>query len=252
MKSRRSLYELEEERAVPWGDPGLFAWHKARYEFSLPVVKGRRVLDVGSGEGYGAALLAEHAQEVVGVDYSPAAVEHATATYRLPNLSFRIAEATELPDELENFDVVTCFEVIEHITDAAGLVRNLRRALRPGGVLVLSTPIRLVDVLFEQVGGRDPYEYHVNVLSPADLRRLVRPHFGHVSLYGQSIRGSVLHSVFKALDVLNLRHRLVRSRRVQGTVGEALGKPGPGTPPTFQFSRLLVRQSPHIVLVGHA
>src|SRR5471032_2859287 len=150
-KPTRSLHDLEEERAVPWGDPGLFAWHRARYAFVLPLVAGRRVLDVGSGEGYGGALLAESALEVVGVDYSPAAVEHSAATYNQPNLSFQIGEATDLPDELNSFDAVTCFEVIEHIADAARLVSNLRRAVRPGGVVILSTPNRLVDLLFEQI-----------------------------------------------------------------------------------------------------
>ncbi|HWX09975.1 MAG TPA: methyltransferase domain-containing protein, partial [Gaiellaceae bacterium] len=230
----------------------LFAWHRARYAFALSYVDGKRVLDVGSGEGYGAALLAEHARDVVAVDYSPAAVEHARATYPRSNLAFRVFEATALPDDLASFDVVTCFEVIEHIVDAKELVRNLRGALRPGGILLLSTPNRLVDVAFERVSGRDAYEYHVNVLSPRELRGLVRPEFADVVLYGQSVRGGTLHSVLKAVDVLNLRHHLVRSSRVQRNVGEALGKPEPGKPPEFRFSRLLVRQSPHVVVVARS
>jgi SAM-dependent methyltransferase len=251
VKPTRSLHELEEERPVPWGDPGLMAWHRARYEFALPLVENRRVLDVGCGEGYGAALLAERAAAVVGVDYSPVAVEHAASTYKRPNLTFHVADATALPHELTGFDVVTCFEVIEHITKASELVHDLRRRLRPGGILVLSTPNRLVDRPYERVSGRDPNEYHVNLLAPAELRELVDPHFGRVVLYGQSVRGNRLHAFLKALDVLNLRHRLVRSAKVQQSLGEALGRPEPRTLAEFRFNRLLIRQSPTVVVVGY-
>jgi len=250
MKPDRALHELAEERALPTGDAGLFAWHRARYEFALPLVAGKRVLDVGCGEGYGAALLAERAREVVGVDYSPAAIEHARAAYRAPNLRFERMDATALEPELGTFDVVTCFEVIEHLADDEALLAGIARVLAPGGSLVLSTPNALVDELFEAVGGHEHYAYHVNMLAPGALRRRVRAHFRDVRLYGQSVRRSGLHAALKTLDVLNLRHRLVRSRRVQASLVDALAASAPGASLDFRFSRVLVRQSPALLLVA--
>src|SRR6267143_3401980 len=109
LKPEASLYHINEERVVPWGDPGLFAWHRARSEFALLFVPNRSVLDIGCGEGYGAALLSVQAAEVVGIDYSPAAIGHARSTYRRRNLRFVVADATRLDPAIGRFDVVTCF-----------------------------------------------------------------------------------------------------------------------------------------------
>jgi SAM-dependent methyltransferase len=251
MKSDRPLYELEEERVVPWGDAGHFAWHLSRYRFAVPFVAGQRVLDIGSGEGYGAALLAEHARKVVGVDYSPAAVAHANDTYAGERLVFRVADATALGDDLGSFDVVTCFEVLEHVREDERLFAGAARLLEPGGTLLLSTPNRLVEGLLDSMPGARHFEYHVNSPTPTELRRRARPYFSSVALYGQSARGNALHVLLKAADVVNLRHRLVRSLAVQKAVGAALMGTGRAADETsFRFSRLLVRQSAGLLLVA--
>jgi 2-polyprenyl-3-methyl-5-hydroxy-6-metoxy-1,4-benzoquinol methylase len=251
MKSERPLRELEEERVVPWGDPGHFAWHLARYRFAVPFVAGKRVLDVGCGEGYGSALLAEHATRVVGVDYSPVAIRHANSAYGSQTLSFRVADATELPEDLGVFDVVTCFEVVEHLVEDEKLFAGVARVLAPGGTFLLSTPNKLVDELVESLSGTGGhYEYHVNVLTPSALRRRALRHFQSVAVYGQSRRRNALHAVLKGADVFNVRHRIFRSLEAQRSVASALGAAPESAEPSFRFSRLLVRQSPIMVLVA--
>ncbi|MDQ6920113.1 MAG: class I SAM-dependent methyltransferase [Candidatus Dormibacteraeota bacterium] len=252
MKPTDSLHQLEEERAVPWRDPGLYAGHRARYGFAAPAAAGRRVLDVGCGEGYGAAELAGRASAVVAVDYSPAAIAHAREKYQVPNLTFEVMDALELENgRFTEFDLVTCFEVIEHIEDGRRLMAGLARAVRPGGRLYLSTPNRLVDRLFETVGGHDTTVYHINLMTPRALRALARRHFDSVALYGQSVRGNRLHACMKAMDVANLRHRFVRSARLQRKIVTGLmNQPAHASEADFRFSRLLVRQAPQTVLVA--
>jgi 2-polyprenyl-3-methyl-5-hydroxy-6-metoxy-1,4-benzoquinol methylase len=252
MKSDRPMLELEEERAVPWRDPGQFTWHLARYQFALGLASGRRVLDVGSGEGYGAALLAQVAREVVAVDYSPAAVEHGRASYPRHNLRFEVADVITSMAAFGRFDLVTCLEVIEHIEDDNRLLENLARSLAPGGTVILSTPNALVDALFEAVSPHEHYAYHVNLLAPPALRRRMLRHFKMVTLYGQSYAGRRPYTILKSLDVFNLRHRLVRSPRLQDQASRRLGRPAIDQlrPDDFVFSRRLVRQSPHIIAVA--
>ncbi|MBZ0253018.1 MAG: methyltransferase domain-containing protein, partial [Candidatus Methylomirabilis sp.] len=103
------------ERYVPDRGWAAIAYeHLARYLFSAGPAEGRRVLDVGSGEGYGARLLAETASEVVGVDVSEEAISHAAAKYAAgrANLTYRRASATALPFPAASFDLVTCFEML--------------------------------------------------------------------------------------------------------------------------------------------
>jgi SAM-dependent methyltransferase len=196
-------------------------------------------------------LLAERAREVVGVDYSPAAIAHARETYPLENLRFEIADANALDPGLGGFDLITCFEVIEHIQDEDVLLSQLAAALRPTGMLLLSTPNAQVDRLFEELSHHGQHAYHVNLLRPDQLRRRLRCHFRSVTLYGQSYRGSLLYVALKALDVFNVRHRLVRSQQLQRTVSRTVGRARAAptarsrlSPGDFQFNRWLVRQSP--------
>jgi SAM-dependent methyltransferase len=253
MKPTDSLRDIEEERVVPWGAPEQYAWHVARYQFASTWAKGHRVLDVGTGEGYGAALMANVAEHVTAVDYSPAAVEHARQQYGRPNLEFVQADVRELSTPPTSFDLVTCFEVLEHIDDHAALLDGLRSALAPGGRLLLSCPNAELERLHERATGREHYEYHVNVLSHTELRRRLQTYFGDVSLYGQYARGNRLRFALKLADRYNLRHRLLRSRRAQvGISKSVMGIPAEGrtAPSDILFSRLLVRQSP--IILAHA
>lgn len=98
-----------------------------------------RVLDIGCGEGWFAAKLAASGAEVVAVDVAAEAVRRARAAH--PGLDVRLAEPEAeltLPDC--DFDVVWAGETIEHVPDTAGWLSELRRVLRSGGALLLSTP----------------------------------------------------------------------------------------------------------------
>lgn len=98
-----------------------------------------RVLDVGCGEGWFAAALTGAGAEVVALDAAAEAVRRALA--RHPGLDARVVEPeAELPIEDASFDVVWSGETIEHVADTAGWLSELRRVLRSGGRLLLSTP----------------------------------------------------------------------------------------------------------------
>src|SRR5579875_2311685 len=78
---------LTGERTVP-GIPTENYWfrrHEAAYRWAAPRLAGRTVAEVGCGEGYGTALLAAQAKQVVAIDYDTTTIAHAHATYPRPH-----------------------------------------------------------------------------------------------------------------------------------------------------------------------
>jgi SAM-dependent methyltransferase len=111
-------------------------------------------------------------------------VAHAQTTYgHLPNLRFECNSATQtcLPDD--GFDVVVSFETIEHLAQQAEMLAEIRRVLKPEGVLIISSPNRPV-----YSEGRNYHnEFHVKELDFAEFDALLQPHFGQVDYYGQRL-----------------------------------------------------------------
>ncbi|MFO0735185.1 MAG: class I SAM-dependent methyltransferase [Labilithrix sp.] len=100
-----------------------------------------RMLNVGAGEGDYDPTLAKFASHLESCDVNEDDVAHARAmNAKVPNLSYSVQNGEELAFESASFDVVTCFEVIEHVGDAQKLMSELARVLKPGGKLVLSCP----------------------------------------------------------------------------------------------------------------
>jgi SAM-dependent methyltransferase len=116
--------------------------HLHRYMLARHLCHGRRVLDIASGEGYGAAMLAQVATSVVGIEIAAEVVAHAAGNYQRKNLSFLTSDARAIPLENSSIDVVISFETIEHFTDHDRFLAEIRRVLGPGGLLVISTPDR--------------------------------------------------------------------------------------------------------------
>ena len=103
------------------------------------VQAGERVLDVGCGEGRFAAELARIGAHPVGIDIAAEPLRRARAIH--PELDLRqVRAAGAWPLKDASFDAVWAGEVIEHVADTAGWLSEVRRVLRSGGSLLLSTP----------------------------------------------------------------------------------------------------------------
>lgn len=151
--------------------------HVARYEFAAPYATGKTVLDIATGIGYGAHLLASRgaAGSVTGVDISAEAIRTAGERYRHPALCYRLIVPGPLPFEERSFDTVVSFETIEHTADPALFLSEIRRVLRPGGTLVISTPNKR----FHSFGRRVPWNpHHAFELYPGAFSEHLMAQFG--------------------------------------------------------------------------
>ncbi|AGB22558.1 methyltransferase family protein [Mycobacterium sp. JS623] len=161
---------LTGERTIP----GLaeenywFRRHEVVYERLASRCAGRDVLEAGCGEGYGADLIAGVARRVIGLDYDESAVAHVRARY--PRVQMLHGNLAELPLDNGTADVVVNFQVIEHLWDQGQFVAECFRVLRPGGVLLMSTPNRIT---FSP--GRDTpiNPFHTRELNAAELTELL-------------------------------------------------------------------------------
>ena len=168
-----------EERLADDPTSELWGEHRSRYRFAARFAAGQRVLDVASGAGFGLPVLARAGGRAIGVDYDAAAL--AEVRHRQPCAGLVRADATRLPLLDHSVDLVVSFETIEHVPDAQALVFEIRRVLRPGGRLVLSTPNRAFGPAERHSGN----PFHVREFTADELRSLLRERFDDVQLYGQ-------------------------------------------------------------------
>jgi SAM-dependent methyltransferase len=174
-----AMLKATGERVIPelQRDELVWAEHLVRYRLAAEFAQGRRVLDAGSGEGYGTAMLASGgARSVTGIDVDEESIAHAREHY---GPMFEQADAAKLPFEDASFDLVVCFETIEHLDDDTGAIREFRRVLTDDGLLLISTP------------NRDEYlvenEFHKREYSLEEFDALLAEHFPHrLPLYQQN------------------------------------------------------------------
>ena len=159
-----------------WGE------QRSRYHFAATRVRGRRVLDVACGSGFGSEILADAgARFVVGAE--PALDRDGVSPRaRREELVFLGADGSMLPFRDASFDVVTSFDGIEHVKDEHAFIRDLRRVLAFGGSLLLSTSNALRTL---RANGRPEHPPLLRSFEPDALRALLQEHFREVALLGQ-------------------------------------------------------------------
>jgi len=188
------LIEWTGERCVPWApDVPVIYEHFHRYLWAAQLIAGRRVLDLGSGEGFGSAILSDSAMQVTGVDLDERTVEHSRLNYAAANLRFEVGSALDLSRfEDDEFGAVVAFEIIEHVHEQERVLEEVARVLGDDGILIMSTPDRRAYT--EASGQVNPF--HAHELALEEFLALLGTQFPHVASWGQrTITGSHLNAL---------------------------------------------------------
>lgn len=168
--------------------------HQKDYEEAAKVVPSGRVLDLGCNNGYGSYELSRHGHEVIGVDVSAGALEDARKRFHAANLEFRQVNGLELSFDSNHFDLITSFQVIEHIVDMDSYLNEIRRVLKPSGIVVFTTP----NAIIRLDPGMKPWNhFHIQEFTPSRLEALLRPVFAEVKLRGQFAKDEIYRIEFE-------------------------------------------------------
>lgn len=179
------LWDAVPAGLEPYGFSGRLAFLLAR------VRADERVLDVGCGEGRFTSALAEAGVRAVGIDVAREPLRRAHE--RRPELDLCVVPAEgPWPFADASFDAVWAGETIEHVADTAGWLSEVRRVLRPGGLLLLSTPANSRLTLLRATLSRrafaahfDPCSDHLRFYTRASLAELlVEFGFAEIAIHG--------------------------------------------------------------------
>lgn len=168
-------------------DLNTFWQHIYRYRFAVPYVRGRKILDIACGEGYGSrALLDSGASSLIGVDISQEACTHATKRY---GIKTQVGDVKDIPLPDASMEVIVSFETIEHVDEPHLFLDECARVLTPDGTLVISTP---------NLTSRDPNTpknpFHLKELESEEFLSLIAARFNSLEVYTQCPRNTSLWS----------------------------------------------------------
>jgi len=180
------VLEVEKFSSVAhqWWDPKgpcapLHTINPCRLKFSLQhaQLENKSVLDIGCGAGIFSESLANHGANVTGIDASAelitAAREHAELSCLTINYQHKTSGELRLKPE-QQFDIITCMELLEHVPDPMLLIEDCYALLKPGGQLFISTINRNPKAYAMAIIGA---EYLLNILAKQthDYQKFIRP-----------------------------------------------------------------------------
>jgi ubiquinone/menaquinone biosynthesis C-methylase UbiE len=156
--------------------------HRAAYVFAEQFIKGKTVLEDGCGSGYGAYyLITKGAKKVIGIDISQQAVDYAGEKYSNDNIEFNVMSVTELGFEDETFDVVTSFQVIEHLKEPQKYLSEIKRVSKNNAVILISTPNKKT---YSPNSIEPENPFHVKEYYLEEFTDLIKSYFDDFEIFG--------------------------------------------------------------------
>ena len=211
------------------------AIHLGRYHVAASFTKGKRVLDVGCGEGFGAYILSEKygAISVDAVDNSKEAIDAARKQFNSSKIKFHHCDACELSElSSEKFDVVVACETIEHLKDPELFLNQILRFTHEQSIIVITCP----NDAYYFGKGKTLNQFHKRAYSFAEFQNLTTKILGEAAWFlGAPANG---FGIFPFEPEGN-RHSEVNSERTYGYCSKAVQSGALQTVPSDEKNELL-------------
>lgn len=169
--------------------------HLERYRFACKYAKGKTVLDIACGVGYaGPNFIEAGAISYDGVDINEKLIDYAKKMYGSDLISYYVGDITKFSNN-KLYDLITCFETIEHVKNYEAAIQNLHSLLNPGGMLFISSPNRTVTSPYAlNINDKPSNEFHTQEFIPEELLSILNKNgfaADKSQLYGQRQREKV-------------------------------------------------------------
>jgi 2-polyprenyl-3-methyl-5-hydroxy-6-metoxy-1,4-benzoquinol methylase len=224
--SHEEMISLQAERREI-AEPGKFSSnrdfvlhliHTRAYEQAALYTAEKDVLDLGCHTGYGTRIIRASGARVTGMDVSPEAIDIARKKYGPSGIEFLCLDGRSLPSADRSFDIVTSFKVIEHITDHAQFFAEIRRVVRPGGRLILTTP----NAPMRLHPGTKPWDpFHVREFNSEELQALLVRYFPKVEILGLFAVKPIYNVEYERIRILRECARIRQSPEGNSLAGRA-------------------------------
>ena len=182
--------------------------HNYRYKLASKWIKGRLILDVGCGYGFGTRRLAElnPDKKFVGIDFDKKAIDFAIKRNKLKNIKFYLMDATKLGFRKNYFDSVVSIENLEHVPDYKRYLEEINRVVKDEGILFLTTPnlYRLGNIHVAIMSRKPTNKFHVKEFGMKELKSLIEKRFKIIRFGGILVR-LIPNSIFNKIN----RNRLL-------------------------------------------
>ncbi|MGV0961461.1 MAG: methyltransferase domain-containing protein [Limnohabitans sp.] len=160
----------------------LHLMHCSDYETAKLLAHDKTVLDLGCNGGHGTIILGSVCKEITGVDVSPTAIATAKSRHESDKVKFLLVDGLTLPFPDHSFDLITSFQVIEHLGDYEMYFSEIKRVLKSEGLLLITTPNAAIRLHL----GQKPWNpFHVREFRASELENLLRSHFEYAHVLGQ-------------------------------------------------------------------
>ncbi|MGO0906033.1 class I SAM-dependent methyltransferase [Clostridioides difficile] len=183
--------------------------HRHRYQSIEEIIKGKKVLDVACGSGYGTFYISKFSQNVIGIDIDEKAIVFSKENYTSKNLEYKRMSAYKMEFEDDFFDVVVSFETIEHISqeEQVKFLKEIKRVLKKDGILIVSTPDRYVST--EIINNNKENIYHIHEFEGNEFKEFLGMFFSNINMFYQNI---VEMSILSEENNVNGRYNVFTSK----------------------------------------